>query len=172
MMTSRKRIISFILSFIMLFGMLPVGSVVAAADTGEYDENFAMVLSDSSHGSNRYLTTVDSNAFNVIMYTNTFSVFGDQHMSGIELLLHGYRIATNGDIHYLPTPEQGCDACTLSWQQNLDDETNTATVAMTFNAPDGTLRYNIVATRAGRCRTRSSLLLIFLKVLPARPDLT
>ncbi|MDI9539160.1 MAG: glycoside hydrolase family 9 protein [Bacteroidota bacterium] len=149
MMTSRKRIISFILSFIMLFGMLPVGSVVAAADTGEYDENFAMVLSDSSHGSNRYLTTVDSNAFNVIMYTNTFSgVFGDQHMSGIELLLHGYRIATNGDIHYLPTPEQwDATPAPSRGSRTFDDETNTATVAMTFNgAPDGTLRYNIVAT--------------------------
>ena len=149
-MIVRKRIISIILSLAMLFTMVPFGSIVAAADTGEYDENFTMVLSDPSHGSNRYLTTVNSNAFNVIMYTNTFSgVFGDQHMSGIELLLHGYRIATNGDIHYLPTPEQW-DATPAPSRRSrtFDDETNTATVSMSFNsgAPGGSYTYDIIAT--------------------------
>jgi len=149
MMIARKRIISIVLSFVMLFSMIPFGSIAAAADTGEYDENFEMVLSDSSHGSNRYLTTVGSNAFNVIMYTNLFSgVFGDQHMSGIELLLHGYRIATNGDIHYLPTPEQwDATPAPSRSSRTFDPETNTATVSMSFNsgAPGGSYTYNIVA---------------------------
>ncbi len=86
-MPARKRILSLILSLVMIIGLMPGGAIIAveaAEDTGEYDENFTMVLSDSSHGQNRYLTTVNSNAFNVIMYNSTFSpVFGDQHMGGI-----------------------------------------------------------------------------------------
>lgn len=151
-MTVKKRVLPIILSVLMILGLIPCTGAAAAAGTNEapqYDERFAIVLSDSSGGSDRYLTTVNSNAFNVIMYNSTFSsVFGDQHMSGIELFLHGYRIATNGDIHYLPTPEQW-DATPAPTRGNkiIDEATNTITVPMTFSgAPDGTLRYNIVAS--------------------------
>lgn len=148
-MSVNKRILSIILSVIMILGLVPAGTVLRAAAAEGYDENFQMTLSDSSHGENRYLTTADSNAFNVIMYNSTFSgVFGDQHMSGIELLLHGYRIATNGDIHYLPTPEQwDATPAPSRGTRMFDTATNTITVPMTFNgAEDGTLQYNIVAT--------------------------
>lgn len=148
-MSVKKRILSIILSVIIVLGLMPCGAVLTAEAAADYDDNFSMVLSDSSHGANRYLTTFDSNAFNVIMYNSTFSgTFGDQHMSGIELLLHGYRIATNGDIHYLPTPEQW-DATPAPSRGNktFDEETNTVTVPMTFTgAEDGSLQYNIVAT--------------------------
>ena len=148
-MTIKKRILAIILSVIMTLGAVSGGIAQPAAAAGGYDDNFTMALSDSSHGSNRYLTTVNSNAFNVIMYNSTFSgVFGDQHMSGIELLLHGYRIATNGDIHYLPTPEQwDATPAPSRGTKTFDEATNTITVPMTFSgAPDGTLRYNIIAT--------------------------
>jgi endoglucanase len=123
-------------------------STQAVGATPVYDDNFAMVLS-SATDSNRYLTTEGSNAFNVEMYNNTFSgVFGDQHMSGIELFLHGYRIATNGDIHYLPTPEQwDATPAPRRFTKTFDNATNTITVPMTFSgAADGTLSYKIVAT--------------------------
>ncbi|MCX8125823.1 MAG: glycoside hydrolase family 9 protein, partial [Dehalococcoidia bacterium] len=148
-MSIKKRVLSIVLSIIMVMGLVPGGAVFAERTTGSYDNNFSMVLSDSSHGTNRYLTTVNSNAFNVIMYNSTFSgVFGDQHMSGIELLLHGYRIATNGDIHYLPTPEQwDATPAPSRGTKTFDEATNTITVPMTFNgAADGTLQYKIVAT--------------------------
>ena len=83
-------------------GFSAFAAEVAQAAAGDF-----VVLSDADDGQNRYLTTPNSNAFNVFMYNNTFSgTFGDQHMAGIELSMHGYRIATNGDIHLLPTPEQ------------------------------------------------------------------
>lgn len=147
-MSVKKKVLSILLSIIIILGMLPVWSAAAAQTTEGYADNFNMVLSDSSGGSNRYLTTENSNAFNVIMYNSTFSgTFGDQHMSGIELLLHGYRIATNGDIHYLPTPEQwDATPAPTRGTRTFDEATNTITVPMTFNgAPDGTLQYNIVA---------------------------
>ncbi len=148
-MSVKKRILSIILSIIIILGVLPVGSFAAAQAPQVYADNFNMVLSDSSHGTNRYLTTENSNAFNVIMYNSTFDqTFGDQHMSGIELLLHGYRIATNGDIHYLPTPEQwDATPAPSRGTKTFDEATNTITVPMTFNgASDGSLQYNIVAT--------------------------
>ncbi|MDR3202641.1 MAG: glycoside hydrolase family 9 protein, partial [Bifidobacteriaceae bacterium] len=51
--------------------------------------------------------TLTTPGFDVFMYNTTFSqIFGDQHCAGVELVLNGQRIATNGDIHLLPTPEQ------------------------------------------------------------------
>ncbi len=147
-MSVKKKVLSILLSIIMLIGMLPVVSAAAQAPEG-YADNFSMVLSDSSGGSNRYLTTENSNAFNVVMYNSSFSgVFGDQHMSGIELFLHGYRIATNGDIHYLPTPEQwDATPAPSRGTRTFDETTNTITVPMTFSgASDGSLKYDIIAT--------------------------
>ena len=43
----------------------------------------------------------------MLLYHNAFhGVFYDQKLSGLELILHGERIATNGDVRLLPTPEQ------------------------------------------------------------------
>ena len=98
-MNKVKKLISVLLAAVMILGMLPAISMSAAAE-GSFMEI-------TSSGRSSYLSTVGSNVFNVFMYDNTFSgTFGDQHMGGIELSLSGMRIATNGDIHYLPTPEQ------------------------------------------------------------------
>ncbi len=43
----------------------------------------------------------------VLAYQNTFhEVFRDQKLGGVELILHGERIATDGEVRLLPTPEQ------------------------------------------------------------------
>jgi endoglucanase len=43
----------------------------------------------------------------VLLYHNVFSgIFFDQKLGGMEIILHGRRIATDGDIRLLPTPEQ------------------------------------------------------------------
>jgi hypothetical protein len=127
----------------MLMGMVPAGIItVSAAVPCE------MVLSDASGSTNRYLTTRDSNAFNVIMYNSVFSgVFGDQHMSGIEFFLHGYRIATNGDVHYLPTPEQwDATPAPSRGTKVINTTANSITVPMTLTpgSPEPQLRYELV----------------------------
>ncbi len=101
-----KKLITWLLIVCMVLGMFPVISVAAEEEAEEASELFMEFSSDTD--SARYLTTVGSNAFNVFMYNNTFSgTFGDQHMGGIELSLNGTRIATNGDLHMLPTPNSG-----------------------------------------------------------------
>ena len=139
-----SKFLSIVLAACMIFGMLPALSVSAAdAEAGGFMEIT----------SNNYLSTVGSNAFNVFMYDNTFSgTFGDQHMGGIEMSLNGVRIATNGDLHLLPTPEQW-DATPAPSRGSItrDRETNTITVPMTFSgATDGTLRYDLIASSTAK----------------------
>ena len=137
-MKKSKKFLSLVLAACLIFGMLPALSASAAdAEAG----NFMEITS------NNYLSTVGSNAFNVFMYDNTFSgTFGDQHMGGIELSLNGMRIATNGDLHLLPTPEQW-DATPAPSRGSItrDRNTNTITVPMTYRG-NGTLTYNLVAS--------------------------
>jgi hypothetical protein len=43
----------------------------------------------------------------VIVYQNEFhEVFRDQKLGGVEIILHGERIATGGEVRLMPTPEQ------------------------------------------------------------------
>ena len=138
-----SKFLSLVLAACMIFGMLPALSASAAdAEAGSFMEI-------AVNGNNRYLSTVGSNAFNVFMYDNTFSgTFGDQHMGGIEFSLNGMRIATNGDLHLLPTPEQwDATPAPSRGTKTYDTETNTITVPMTFSgATDGSLKYDLIAS--------------------------
>ena len=143
-MKRTKRFLALVLAACMVFGMLPALS--ASAEEGEAASSNYMEVVGS--GTNSYLSTVGSNAFNVLMYNNTFSgVFGDQHMGGIELSLNGMRIATNGDLHMLPTPEQWDATPAPSRGTPVLDQANaTITIPMTFSgSPDGVLKYDLVA---------------------------
>jgi hypothetical protein len=45
--------------------------------------------------------------FSVFLYDSTYHpVFVDQKNTAMEMILHGQRIATNGDVRLMPTPEQ------------------------------------------------------------------
>jgi endoglucanase len=49
----------------------------------------------------------ETQGLSVLAYQNTFhEVFRDQKMGGVEIILHGERIATGGEVRLLPTPEQ------------------------------------------------------------------
>jgi hypothetical protein len=83
--------------------------------------------------------TLTSPGLDVFMYNSTFSpIFGDQHSAGVELVLNGERVATNGDIHLLPTPEQW-DATpppTLNGRAS-DPATNTVSATLTLPGVTG-----------------------------------
>lgn len=50
---------------------------------------------------------LDTQGFSVILYHSAFDrTFLDQKNTAMELILHGRRIATNGDVRLLRTPEQ------------------------------------------------------------------
>jgi len=49
----------------------------------------------------------ETRGFNVLVYSNWYNEnFDDSKMSGIEIIHHGVRTATNGDVRLEPTPEQ------------------------------------------------------------------
>ena len=51
--------------------------------------------------------TLEARGLSVLLYHNTYHpTFGDQKLGGLELILHGRRIATNGDVRLRATPEQ------------------------------------------------------------------
>ncbi|HEU5403392.1 MAG TPA: glycoside hydrolase family 9 protein [Terriglobales bacterium] len=50
---------------------------------------------------------LETHGLSVLLFHNSYHrVFGDQKMSGLEIILHDQRIATNGDVRLSPTPEQ------------------------------------------------------------------
>src|SRR5208337_2571514 len=50
---------------------------------------------------------LEAQGLSVLLFHNAYhGVFGDEKMSGVEIILHGERIATNGDVRLSPTPEQ------------------------------------------------------------------
>jgi len=50
---------------------------------------------------------LETRGLSVLLFQNAYhKVFGDQKMSGVEIILHDQRIATNGDVRLSPTPEQ------------------------------------------------------------------
>lgn len=51
--------------------------------------------------------TLEAQGISVLLFHNSYHrVFGDQKMSGVEIILHDQRIATNGDVRLSATPEQ------------------------------------------------------------------
>ena len=49
---------------------------------------------------------LDTQGFSVIFYHSTFDrTFVDQKNTALEMILYGQRIATNGDVGLVPTPE-------------------------------------------------------------------
>ena len=50
---------------------------------------------------------LDTQGFSVFLYDSTYHpVFVDQKNTAMEMILHDQRIATNGDVRLMPTPEQ------------------------------------------------------------------
>jgi endoglucanase len=53
------------------------------------------------------LDYLDAPGLSVLVYQNRFhDVFRDQKLGGVEIILHGERIATDGELRLQPTPEQ------------------------------------------------------------------
>ena len=48
----------------------------------------------------------ETRGWNLLNFSNRYGLFGDEKASGIELIHHGVRTATNGDVRLVPTPEQ------------------------------------------------------------------
>lgn len=87
---------------------------------------------------NDYLST---QGFDVMLYDSTYHpVFVDQKNTAMEMILHGQRIATNGDVRLMPTPEQWDLVATLKGR-NADTANNRLTADLAF--PSFDLNYTL-----------------------------
>jgi hypothetical protein len=98
--------------------------------------DFTMQVNDKG-----YLST---QGFNVILYQSTFHpVFVDEKNTAMQLILHGERIANDGDVRLMPTPEQWDLVAQLKDRQ-ADKVNNRLTARLSF--PSYQMDYTLVVT--------------------------
>src|SRR5579863_4176021 len=106
---------------------LTCGSCLFGAD-------FAMKVTDKDY--------LDTQGFSVFLYDSKYHpVFVDQKNTAMEMILHGQRIATNGDVRLMPTPEQWDLVATLKGR-HVDKESKRLTADLAF--PTFNLSYTLV----------------------------
>ena len=92
---------------------------------------------------------LDAQGFSVILYQSTYHpVFVDQKNTAMEMILHGRRIATNGDVRLMPTPEQWDLVATLKGRK-ADNEKNRLTANAAFPAFDFSYTLEVAAEPGG-----------------------
>jgi len=113
-----------------------------------FGADFAMTVTDKD-----YLNT---QGFSVFLYDSTYHpVFVDQKNTAMEMILHGQRIATNGDVRLMPTPEQWDLVATLKGR-HADKANNRLTADLAF--PTFDLSYTLeVAAEPGGVRVSINL---------------
>jgi len=99
---------------------------------------------------------IDTQGFSVFLYDSTYHpVFVDQKNSAMEMILHGQRIATNGDVRLMPTPEQWDLVATLKGR-HTDHANNSLTANLAF--PTFGLSYTLqVAAEPGGVKVTINL---------------
>ena len=118
-----------------------------AASPG-FAANFAMQVTEKNY--------LDAQGFSVFLYDSTYHpVFVDQKNTAMEMILHGQRIATNGDVRLMPTPEQWDLVATLKGRQ-VDKTNNRLTASLAF--PTFDVSYTlVVAAETGGVRVSINL---------------
>jgi hypothetical protein len=92
---------------------------------------------------------LDTQGFSVILYHSTFHpIFVDQKNTAMEIILHGQRIATNGDVRLMPTPEQWDLVAKLKGRQ-ADKEHNRLTADLSFPSYQMDYRLEVTAEPGG-----------------------
>src|SRR5580698_1824699 len=92
---------------------------------------------------------LDTQGFSVFLYDSTYHpVFVDQKNTAMEMILHGQRIATNGDVRLMPTPEQWDLVATLKGKQ-ADKEGNKLSANLAFPAFDMSYTLEVAAEPGG-----------------------
>jgi endoglucanase len=90
---------------------------------------------------------LETHGLSILLFHNSYHpVFGDQKMSGVEIILHGQRIATNGDVRLSPTPAQW-DPIPEFHERTRAPETNSIVASCTY--PKQNLSYHITLQPEG-----------------------
>jgi endoglucanase len=92
---------------------------------------------------------LDTQGFSVFLYDSTYHpVFVDQKNTAMEMILHGQRIATNGDVRLMPTPEQWDLVATLKGRE-ADKAGNRLTANLAFPSFDFSYTLEVTAEPGG-----------------------
>src|ERR1700744_4372379 len=103
--------------------------------------DFAMRVTDKNY--------LDTQGFSVFLYDSTYHpVFVDEKNTAMEMILHGQRIATNGDVRMMPTPEQWDLVATLKGRQ-ADKANNRLAASLAFPSFDVSYSLEVVAEGGG-----------------------
>jgi hypothetical protein len=99
---------------------------------------------------------LDARGVSVMLYDSAFSpIFFDQKDAGMQIILHGNRIATNGSLRLLATPEQW-DAIPTIKAHHADKEVDRLTADLSY--PEYHLDYHVeVAAEPGGVRVSVNL---------------
>jgi hypothetical protein len=116
--------------------------------SSSFGADFNMKVTDKNY--------LDTQGFSVFLYDSTYHpVFVDQKNTAMEMILHGARIATNGDVRLMPTPEQWDLVATLKGR-HADKENNRLTADLGF--PTFGVNYTMeVAAEPGGVRVSINL---------------
>ncbi len=117
--------------------------VVAAltAAPSAFAADFAMTVTDKNY--------LDTHGFSVFLYDSKYHpVFVDQKNTAMEMILHGQRIATNGDVRLMPTPEQWDLVATLKGRE-VDRVQNRLTASLAFPTFDVSYTLEVAAEPGG-----------------------
>src|SRR3954452_16963410 len=122
------------LSRVCLLLLLTSGSSLFAADV-------AMRVNDKNY--------LDARGFSIFLYDSTYHpVFVDQKNTAMEMILHGQRIATNGDVRLMPTPEQWDLVATLNGRR-ADAANNRLIANLAFPTFDFSYTLEVAAEPGG-----------------------
>src|SRR5450432_4149420 len=92
---------------------------------------------------------LDTQGFSVFLYDSIYHpVFVDQKNTAMEMILHGQRIATNGDVRLMPTPEQWDLVATLKGRR-ANKENNRLTADLAFPTFDVSYTLEVAAEPGG-----------------------
>ena len=110
-------------------------------DPGLFGTDFAVKVTDKNY--------LDTQGFSVFLYDSTYHpVFVDQKNTAMEMILHGQRIATNGDVRLMPTPEQWDLVATLKGRE-ADKTNNRLTANLAFPTFDLSYTLEVEAEPGG-----------------------
>jgi len=115
--------------------------IVLSSSPSLFGADFTVRVNDKNY--------LDTQGFSVFLYDSTYhSVFVDQKNTAMEMILHGQRIATNGDVRLMPTPEQWDLVATLKGRQ-ADKANNRLTAELAFPTFDLSYTLEIAAEPGG-----------------------
>ena len=96
---------------------------------------------------------LDATGVSVMLYDDNYSpIFFDQKDAAMQIILHGQRIATNGSVRLLPTPEQW-DVIPQLTARHVDKEHDRLTADASYPAYHFSYHVVVAAEPGYRLRT-------------------